>query len=604
MRTRPLLSFAVIALFAAAPAVRVFAQADTAATPPATPAPAPATLADKPAAAEAPATPAAPAAAPTKGKDASGRDTLSVDFPDEDIRNILRNVADLFELNIIMPESLQGKTTIKLRDVTWRQIFQNVLDPVGYVAVEDGNIIKIVSKETLNDEPVTTEVFLINYARAGDILPTISSLVDTSKGKIVVDGRSNSLIITERPTRMSKIKPIIEQLDRATDQVMIESKFVEVTDRDVKNIGVNWASLANYNISVGNLHGTFDRSRGQTGTDGTNANNATTVNNANNTNASNNTTTTNTQQSGSTQSSTVSSANGTPTVSSSTGTTGALNNSTTATIANGTTASNGTTIANTLTLLNNIANTATTNRTATAVFDADQFSLVLSALQTQNDVKIVSNPTIVTLNNSEATIKVGEEDPIPNYTYNQERGSFEVSGFAYKPIGIILKVTPQVNNRGFIKLTLSPEVSQKNGSTTFGGAGGASIPIVATRSATTTVSLKDGFTMGIGGLLTSQSTSGSSKVPVLGSMPLLGRLFRSDSKDTQITNLIIFITAKTISAEGGAVEQVFESSRVRQLELRREDLPGYRDGSNPYVDAKAAPQKTSSSRLANPEARK
>ena len=82
----------------------------------------------------------------TKGQDSAGKDTLSVDFPDEDIRTILRNVADLFELNIIIPESLQGKTSIKLRDVTWRQIFQNVLAPVGFTYVEDGNIIKIVSK--------------------------------------------------------------------------------------------------------------------------------------------------------------------------------------------------------------------------------------------------------------------------------------------------------------------------------------------------------------------------------------------------------------------------------------------------------------------------
>src|SRR4051812_12459898 len=204
---------AVFALLALLPAVRAVAQAAPANPP-----------ADAPAAAAAispppPATSAAVAGAvaktddaaaqgvATKGKDATGRDTLSVDFPDEDIRNILRNVSDLFELNIIMPETLQGKTTIKLRDVTWRQIFQNVLDPVGYTYVEDGNIIKIVSKETLNDEPVVTDVFLINYARASDILPTITSLVDTTKGKIVVDSRSNSLVITERPTRMSRIRP-------------------------------------------------------------------------------------------------------------------------------------------------------------------------------------------------------------------------------------------------------------------------------------------------------------------------------------------------------------------------------------------------------------
>src|SRR6185312_12901110 len=110
----------------------------------------------------------------------------------------------------------------------------------------------IVSNESLQQEPVSTEVFVINYARAADIQTTVVSLIDSAAGgKIVVDSRSNSLVITERPSRMNRIRPIIEQLDRATDQVMIESKFVEVTDRDVKNIGVNWSSLAGYNVAVG-----------------------------------------------------------------------------------------------------------------------------------------------------------------------------------------------------------------------------------------------------------------------------------------------------------------------------------------------------------------
>ena len=77
-------------------------------------------------------------------------------------------------------------------------------------------------------EPTSTDVFLINYAKAADILPTVTSLVDVGAGgKIVVDTRSNSLVITERPSRMNRIRPIIEQLDRATDQVVIETKFVD-----------------------------------------------------------------------------------------------------------------------------------------------------------------------------------------------------------------------------------------------------------------------------------------------------------------------------------------------------------------------------------------
>lgn len=600
MRTRPYLPTALLALLAASSARPAIAQ-------PAAPAVALAADAAPPADAQPAAAPAAKTddaarTAAVKSKDATGKDTLSVDFPDEDIRNILRNVADLFELNIVMPETLQGKTTIKLRDVTWRQIFQNVLAPVSYTYVEDGNIIKIVSNESVTQEPTSTEVFLINYARASDILPTITSLIDAAAGgKVVVDARSNSLIITERPTRLSRIRPIIETLDRATDQVMIETKFVEVTNRDVKNIGVNWSSLANYQISAGKLSGTFDRTRGQDASAGYDSNNTNSRVGTNGTTATNGTTVTGIQSTGSTNTGTVTSTNGTPTSTSTTGTTGALSNVTNST--GSTVASNAITdtINNAVTGLSKLVNTDATNRGLTALFSADEFRLVLSALQTQNDVKIVSNPTIVTLNNTEASINVGEENPIPRFTYNQERGNFEVAGFDYKPIGILLKVTPQVNSRGFIKLTLSPEVSQKNGTTSFGGAGGATIPIIATRRATTQVSLKDGYTMGIGGLLTSQSTKGSTKVPVLGSVPLLGRLFRSDSKNTEMTNLIIFITAKTISAEGAPVEQIFDSGRVRQLDLRREDLPGYRDGSSPFVpDATAAKPsaKTASNRSA------
>ena len=600
MSTRPFRLPTVFALLVATPLL-LLGQGQV---PPANPAPAPTTPAQPPAAAVAvqpPATPVqAPSAAQTdasrladkpaapevgvkgdeagapkgtasKGKDSSGKDTLSVDFPDEDIRNILRNVADLFELNLVMPDTLQGKTSIKLRDVTWRQIFQNVLSPVNYTYIEDGNIIKIVSNDSLTAEPTTTEVFLINYARASDIMPTITSLVDAAAGgKLVVDARSNSLVITERPTRMSKIRPIIEQLDRATDQVMIESKFVEVTNSDVKNIGVNWSSLQNYSLSAGNLKSNLDRARGQTLSDGVNGTNGTTNN------------TTGTQTNGSNTSNAVTSSNGAVTSTSTTGTTGALNNTTTNVLSDA------------VNFLNNVSNTGATNRALTAVFSASDFNLILSALQTQSDVKIVSNPTIVTLNNTEASINVGESDPIPRYAYSEQHGTFEVNGFDYKDIGIMLKVTPQVNARGFIKLTLAPEVSQKNGSTTFGGAGGASIPIIATRKATTQVSLKDGFTMGIGGLLRTQSTTGGNRVPVLGAIPLLGRLFRSDSKDVQTTNLIIFITAKTISAEGGSMEQLFESSRVRELDLRREDLPGYRDGSDPYRSSvPVAPVKSS-----------
>ena len=592
MHTRPIVT--VLAISFAISAVRVLAQqpAGAGGAENTAAAPAPAALAKVDEA-------AAGSGSATKSKDASGRDTLSVDFPDEDIRNILRNVSDLFELNIVMPDTLQGKTTIKLRDVTWRQIFQSVLNPVNYTYIEDGNIIKIVSNDSLNQEPLATNVFLINYAKAADILPTITSLVDAATGgKIVVDSRSNSLVITERPSRMNRIKPIIEQLDRATDQVMIESKFVEVSDSDVKNIGVNWSSLANYQITAGKLNGNLTRTREQQATGGYNntlgatrvgTNTTSSVNSVATTNGLT-TTTTNGQTSGSTNSGSVSSSNGVLTSTSTTGNTGALTTGATTTGTNGstTTTTNGTDnqvadgVNNVFNNLSSLLNTDGTARSLNAVFSATDFNLVLSALQSLQKTKVVSNPTVVTLNNTQAIINVGQERPIPSYTYNQERGVYEVSGFTYKPIGVILKVTPQVNARGYIKLSVEPEVSQSNRDANFNG---AAIPIVESRKANTTVSLRDGFTMGIGGLMQQASTNGQTKVPVLGSLPVLGRLFRSDNKNVETTNLIIFITAKTLSAEGATVEQVFNSERVRALELRREDLPGHRDGSDPFLPA-------------------
>jgi type II secretory pathway component GspD/PulD (secretin) len=572
-------------------------------------------------------------AAPTASTVSRDRDTLSVDFPDEDIRTILRNVADLFELNLVVPDTLTGKTSIKLRDVTWRQIFQVVLSPVGYTYIEEGNIIKVVSNDSLMQEPVTTEVIIVNNAKAADLVATITVLVDSAAGgKIVVDARSNALVVTERPSRMGRIRQTVDALDKATEQVMIETKFVEVTDRDVRNIGVNWASLQNLQIGAGGIRQTFTRDRGQaftsdrgnTGNASSGSSNTTGTNSSNGTTSTTNTgsTTNTTFNPGSTLTTTNTVTPVTPVAVTSTTTntttndpavipqnltttttqttttpvTGTISSTVTGPSTNtSTTTTNGSTSGTNNSLTNTLANTVTntassavsslfgltntggTGRVASAVFSSSDFNVILSALKTLNNTKIVSNPTVVTLNNTEAFINIGQEFPIPNYTYNAERGAFEVSGFTYKPIGIIMKVTPQVNAQGLIKLTVEPEVSQQNGATSFGGAGGASIPIIATRKAKTQVSLQNGFTMGIGGLITSSRDHGSTKVPVLGDIPGLGKLFSSKAVNDTATNLIIFLTARTVSADGASPEEVFDPSAISAVGgLTSENLPGQR----------------------------
>jgi type IV pilus assembly protein PilQ len=383
---------------------------------------------------------------------------------------------------------------------------------------------------------------------------------------------------------MNRIRPIIEQLDRATDQVMIETKFVEVTDRDVKNIGVNWSSLAGYTVSGGPLQGTFERNRGQTGSNGFTNNNGTTGSTTNGTTSGVSSNNTSGQTSGSTTSGSVTSNNGTPTSTSTTGSTGGITSNNTSTTTAGVTSAVTSGGTNAFNLLQSLTNTDSTARTLTSVFSADEFKLVLSALQTQNSTKLVSNPTVVTLNNSQATILIGQKYPIatPNITGGAAGGSNTITySITEKDIGIKLEVLPQVNARGFIKLTVKPTVSSISGTVTIPQ--GAEYPIVSTREASTSISLKDGYTMGIGGLIQATDSKGETKVPILGSIPGIGRFFRSDTKNLESSNLIIFITAKTVSAEGAPIEAVFNSEQVRQLNMRREDLPGYRDGSDPFL---------------------
>jgi hypothetical protein len=74
--------------------------------------------------------------------------TLSIDLPDREIAVAIREVADLFEINVVVPETLRGRTSIKMSDVTWRQAFQVILTPLGYRFVEDGNVVKVVRNQS------------------------------------------------------------------------------------------------------------------------------------------------------------------------------------------------------------------------------------------------------------------------------------------------------------------------------------------------------------------------------------------------------------------------------------------------------------------------
>ncbi len=464
---------------------------------------------------------------------------VTVNYRDEDVRTILRSVADLYELNLVIPDTLQGRTSLKLRNVSWQSIFDLVLEPLGFTYVEDksdiagkNKIIQVKSLAEIETEPVDTIVEVINHAKAGEIEASIAPLVDNAAGgRIQVDTRSNALVITERPSRMKRIKEIIARLDQPTDQVMIETKFIEVTEGDVKDIGVNWASLEDYQLGAGPFNRQWTRSRES----GTNS----------------------------------SSSNGTSTESNTDTTSGSINGNTSAVPRTVTTEEN---VNSTFEALTNLTSAGSTGRFDTAVFDAAQFRLVLSALQQVNDSKLVANPTVVTMNNQLAKIDIVREVPQVEFTFNQETGTREAQGLA-DPLsfGTSIEVTPQIVE-GSVKLKVVPEVSNQVGirETQLGPQ-----PIIDRRVAETNVVIKDGFTLAIGGLSQNEETKSGTRVPLLGSLPGVGKLFRSDSDDITQRNLIIFITAKVLNPDGTDYREVVDPRTLDEMAITPSELPGY-----------------------------
>jgi len=164
---------------------------------------------------------------------------------------------------------------------------------------------------------------------------------------------------------------------------------------------------------------------------------------------------------------------------------------------------------------------------------------VVEALERENKANIISNPRITTANNREASILVGKEIPL---IVNDEAGNPITE---LKKIGVTLRVTPHVNSDQTITLDLHPEISELASQATVQGG-----IIISLTEADTRVLVKDGETAVIGGLVQEVESTLRSGIPVLKDVPVLGGLFRFDSKTKKKRELVIFVTPKVVSFEG------------------------------------------------------
>jgi general secretion pathway protein D len=182
---------------------------------------------------------------------------------------------------------------------------------------------------------------------------------------------------------------------------------------------------------------------------------------------------------------------------------------------------------------------------------------IINAIKTDDNFRILSTPQVLTTDNEEARITVGENRPYQTRsTTDPSGGTFE--SFEYRDVGKILKITPHVTEGRLVRMTISLEVTNIDLASTLTTS--STLPVTQKRTVDTTVIVKDSQTVVIGGLIDESTTNNQSKVPVLGDVPLLGWLFRNSSEKNQKTNLYIFLTPRVIKSPAEA-DEIFKDKK-------------------------------------------
>ena len=176
------------------------------------------------------------------------------------------------------------------------------------------------------------------------------------------------------------------------------------------------------------------------------------------------------------------------------------------------------------------------------VLDSDDYQITLRALERSSDANLISSPSIVTLDNTEAKILIGSSEPYEVFHFD-ERGIINGKEIKFIEVGIKLTVVPKISENGFITMSIHPEVSSARKGTV------SDALAIDTTEANTSMTVKDGNTLVMGGLIKDDREEHIAKIPLLGDIPLIKYLFRNTYYTNVKKEIIIFITPKIISPE-------------------------------------------------------
>ena len=476
--------------------------------------------------------------AQNKKFDFSG-ERLSLNFQDIEVRSVLQIIADFTSLNLVASDTVTGSITLRLDKVPWDQALEIVLKAKGLDKRQEGNVLmvapaaEIAEQERLQVEankqlqelaPLETAFVRIKYADAGEIFELFTVKADqggqsgggqsegnatnsilSERGSAIVDERTNTIILTDTEDKINEFKRLIDEIDVPIKQVLIEPRIVIANTDFKKELGVTWG-LAGLDKLAGGQIGSAsgDRSLGFSG-----------------------------RRSGLTPGSGV--------IDTFTYSADEIERDDGADGIAGT-GDDGPTLftqnydfglGDSLAVDLGVAN-PTGSFSLGFLTDNFLIDLELSALESDGFGEIVSQPKVLTGDKQQATIKSGTE-----IAYEKETSSGATS-VEFKEAVLQLQVTPQITSDNRIIMDLL--VSQDSvGSIISGGEPSIDVTRIETQAL-----VGDGQTLVLGGIFQTEEVNGTEKVPFLGDIPYLGKLFRNDLRNIEKREILIFITPKII----------------------------------------------------------
>lgn len=517
---------------------------------------------------------------PNFGPEGAGQNLISVSLDDVPLQDVVRLFTRISGANIIASSTnLQGKVTVNLQDVEWKPALGSILDMYSMMIAEKIPGSGIYSIQPKLSEPLIAQSIFLNYASVSNVITVVHPMLGLG-GSVSPFINANALVVRASAANLSDIRKVITEIDQPRKQVYIEAKFMELTDEAIKDLGINWQVLESYGVGAGSMQWSMTENRDKL---------QSRADTLSRTDQRSRTDQLNTRYDGA----------------------GNLYNEDTVTeeefpVGSGNvrtrtvttpTRSVGDSIIQSRDVSRNLEDSYSKSLTdiRTAVLSADDFKIMLSALKQMNGVSIVSNPKIIVANEETASIHIGENEPNIRGTVTPgQQGQANTTTYsldAVKPyfeFGISLDVTPTINNASNITVKIVPTLSRfvRNkvapDNNTF--------PIEATKTIKTVFSLDNGKTAAIGGLTETQDREVTSKIPLLGDIPLIGKwLFSHTHTQKSQQETIIFVTVGlanpgSIQKDQGLPE---DTELVQKLILSKQAAKTLREASAAKAKADA-----------------